>query len=503
VLQHHTNVTRDGVYTDPLMTKALAATLKLTASFNPTITGNVYAQPLYVTNGPGGKEAFIVVTEQNHVLAIDASATSTGAILWEHPSSASDATNYGTPVTGVGTALGCGNIDPLGITGTPVIDPSAGARAIYFDAMTSVGGKPTHKIYAVSLDDGTIKSGWPVVVDTAITGFTSKTQNERGALALVNGVVYVPYGGHNGDCDNPPYHGWVVGVPVGAPGTAKGFSTGSIGTPGTSEAGIWAVGGVASDGTSLFVATGNHNNPSPAQWSGGEAILRLAAGPAYTDNTATDTTHEFHVTDWPTADSTDADLGGANPVLFDLPDGNGGVLHLVGAFSKDGFLYILNRDNLGGEGGQLTKTSLADQNTTFTGSLKAAPAAYTTSQGTYVAYRINIGVGMACPGGARGDLGVAKITLVNGKPTPTVAWCSAETGLGSPMVTTTGTDVIVWDASNRLYGYDGDTGTKVFAGGGTADAMASAMQYFNTPIGANGRMVVATSGPGRLYVFKP
>jgi hypothetical protein len=63
VLQHHMNPTRDGVYTDASMTKAFAATLKLSTTFAPTITGNVYAQPLYVTNGPGGNEAFIVVTE--------------------------------------------------------------------------------------------------------------------------------------------------------------------------------------------------------------------------------------------------------------------------------------------------------------------------------------------------------------------------------------------------------------------------------------------------------
>jgi hypothetical protein len=484
VLQHHMNPTRDGVYADASMTKAFAATLKLDTTFSPTVTGNVYAQPLYVTSGPGGNEAFIVVTEQNHVMAIDG----TGKTVWEHPSTAADTTSYGTPVTGVRTALGCGNIDPLGITGTPVIDASS--RTIYFDAMTTNGTTPAHKIYAVSLDDGTIKSGWPVVVDTAVPGFVTKAHNQRGALALANGVLYVPYGGHDGDCG--AYNGWVVGVNVSTPSSVTAFTT-TMMTAGTRQGGIWAAGGVAStmDGTSLFVSTGNTGGATT--WAGGEAVLRLDPGPKFTNQNA----NKFYPTEWMMEDQTDEDLGGANPVLVDM-----GAQHLVVVPGKDGYLYVLNRDNLGGMGAQLSRTAVAPQGTGGMGALNAAAAAYTTTQGTYVAYHINSGPnGTGCPtgGGAR-SIGVAK--LVGNPPTPQVVWCTNETtALGSPIVTTSGTgDVIVWDASTHLYGYDGDTGAKVYSG---ADTMASAMHYFNTPIDAGGRIVVATSGPGHLYVFKP
>src|SRR4029077_9917299 len=95
-----------------------------------------------------------------------------------------------------------------------------------------------HMIQALSLDDGTSPSGWPVDVSTVKAGsvsFNSPPQNERGALAILNGTLYVPYGGHYGDCGD--YHGWVVGVPLDKPSGAFGWATrGSAG-------GIWAPSG--------------------------------------------------------------------------------------------------------------------------------------------------------------------------------------------------------------------------------------------------------------------
>ncbi|MDP9002588.1 MAG: hypothetical protein M3O46_21065, partial [Myxococcota bacterium] len=351
-------------------------------------------------------------------------------------------------------------------------------------------------IFAVSLDDGTIKSGWPVVVDTAVPGFVSKGHNQRGALALQNGILYVPYGGHNGDCGT--YNGWVIGVNVSTPGMVKAFSTNMIGG-GASRGGIWAVGGVAStlDGASLFVSTGNTGGVTT--WAGGEAVLRLDPGPNFTNQTA----NEFYPTEWLAEDMRDEDLGGANPVVVELPGAPMGSQHLVIVPGKDGYLYVLNRDNLGGVGGQLSRMAAGPQGQGGTGALKAASAAYTTSQGTYVAYNINVNAMPAstgCPAAVSArSIGVAKIS--GSPPTARVVWCTAESGMGSPIVTMTGTgDAIVWDANTHLYGYDGDTGARVYAG---PDAMASPMQYFNTPINAKGRIVVATSGPGHLYVFKP
>jgi hypothetical protein len=486
VLQYHTNPSRDGVYADARMTAQYAGSLKLDTTFNPVITGNVYAQPLYVRNGPGGNEVFIVATEQNHVMAIDGS----GATVWEHPSSPTDSTNYGTPVTGGRTVLGCGNVDPLGITGTPIIDE--GSRTLYFDAMTSDGGTPIHKIYGVSIDDGSLKAGFPIAVDMAVAGFTSRGQNQRGALALLNGVLYVPYGGHYGDCGS--YQGWVVGVDVSNPSSVVSFSTASIGK--ASKGAIWAPGGIASDGTSLFVSTGNTGGVTT--WAGGEAVLRLSPGPRLFTNQSAD---EFYPAEWMGEDARDEDLGSVNPIVWDLADASGSVQHLIFQVGKDGYLYVLDRDNLGGMAGQLSRTQVGPLRQGGPGALNGATAAYATSQGTYLAYRIRTGGNATgCPsGGASSSIGVAQIA--GSPPTAKVVWCSAETNLGSPMVTTSGKgDVIVWDANTHLYGYDGDTGMKVFDGSGFA--MAAPIQYFNTPIDASGRMVVATA-PAHLYLFKP
>src|SRR5260370_27745475 len=122
VLQHHLNATRDGLYVDPLITQSAARTTHRDLSFNASLAGHqIYAQPLYVNSGPGGTAAFIVATEQNDVVALSAAD---GSQLW--------LMSLGAPVPRL--SLPCGNIDSLGVTGTPVIDP--GARVTRLHPMT-------------------------------------------------------------------------------------------------------------------------------------------------------------------------------------------------------------------------------------------------------------------------------------------------------------------------------------------------------------------------------
>ena len=107
-------------------------------------------------------------------------------------------------------------------------------------------------------------------------------QNERSAVLIVNGIAYVTYGGHYGDCG--PYHGWIVGVPLNATQATVATLAKSYATP-ASEAGMWAPGGPSSDGTSVFMATGNGTTDSPAslaKWKGSFSILRFGAGPVFT-----------------------------------------------------------------------------------------------------------------------------------------------------------------------------------------------------------------------------
>src|SRR5438093_4611388 len=235
VTQEHNNLSRDGLYIDSAFTPSAAANVTRDLNFNGTISGNIYAQPLYIENGPGGASMVIVVTESNNAYALNAL---TGAVIWQR--------NLGAPVI---SGLPCGNINPLGITGTPVVDLAS--RSLFFDAMID-GATKKHFIFSLNVDTGATNPGWPVDVNATATyngmTFTSLVQNERGGLALVNGVVYVPYSGHSGDCGS--YHGWVVGVQINNPSSVAAWATTAVG------GGIWGHGGVASDGTNMFVVTG-------------------------------------------------------------------------------------------------------------------------------------------------------------------------------------------------------------------------------------------------------
>jgi hypothetical protein len=323
-----------------------------------------------------------------------------------------------------------------------------------------------------------VEKNWPVDVNAAVSGFDSGIQNERGALQFLNGVVYVPYGGYDGD--GGTYYGSVIGFPVASPGTPTWWHTKAA------KGGVWGPGALPTDGTSLFPITGNTSGTN-GTWGGGEAVIRLAPGPTFSDNP----TDYYAPSNWEDLDNSDTDLGGASEVLVDMPGAQ--VPHLVVAGGKDGNLYVLNRDNLGGIGGELLKTPVSGSN------IKGALAAYTTAQGTYVAMHIEGGGGSDCPSGQGGNQVVVKIT--QNPIAAKTAWCSTQTGLGSPMITTTdGTaNPIVWNVSNKLYGWNGDTGAVIVDG--TNTGMSTASQKWNTPIAAKGRIVVGVNG--QLYVFTP
>ncbi|HEY7002103.1 MAG TPA: PQQ-binding-like beta-propeller repeat protein, partial [Candidatus Udaeobacter sp.] len=80
VTQKQNNLSRDGFYIDPAFTPSAAAGITRDVNFDGTISGNVYAQPLYIENGPGGAAMIIVVTESNNIYALNAT---TGAVIWQ------------------------------------------------------------------------------------------------------------------------------------------------------------------------------------------------------------------------------------------------------------------------------------------------------------------------------------------------------------------------------------------------------------------------------------
>jgi hypothetical protein len=133
----------------------------------------------------------------------------------------------------------------------------------------------------------------------------------------VNGIVYVAYSGYAGDYGS--YHGWVVGVDSNDPSSVAAWAATAIG------GGIWGHGGVASDGTNMFVVTGNTFNTG-GNWMGGEAIIRLQAGPGWTG----EPTDYWAPTNWLDLDNTDSDLGGISATVIDVPGATLSQLVLAG-----------------------------------------------------------------------------------------------------------------------------------------------------------------------------
>lgn len=464
VATYHGRADRSGNFTMPGFTWEKARGLQLDSAFEPRFQGHLYAQPVYWK--PPGRDAgmLVVASESNVVAAIDAGS---GRTLWTR--------TLGPPAPL--SAFPCGNIDPLGVTGTPVIDEASGT--LYLDAMMRETAGPSHKLFALSLTDGSVRPGWPVDVAAALRAigerFDPRVQNQRAALTLLAGNLYVGFGGFFGDCGD--YHGWVVGVGASNPRHVVAWHARGRGGA------VWAPGGIAGDGRFLYVATGN--TIGNRQWADGEAVIRLAADLHHSDNSA----DYFAPRDWRALDAHDADLGGTNPLPLKL-DGSNGSQSLLLALGKDAHAYLLDPQNLGGIGGSLVEARVAAH------PIRTSPAVYPASGSALVAFQ---GRGADCPRGQRGDLTVLRIAA--GRPPGlSTAWCGAISGAGSPIVTTTDgrTNPIVWivgaEGDDRLHGFRGDTGETLYT-----SPRLSGLRHFQTLIAADNRLYVG--GDGRLYAF--
>ncbi|MGH8101601.1 MAG: dockerin type I repeat-containing protein, partial [Chthoniobacterales bacterium] len=331
-----------------------------------------------------------------------------------------------------------------------------------------------HLIFSLNVDTGATNTGWPVNVNSALPAFNADHHNNRGALAIVNGIVYVPYSGHFGDCT--PYHGWVVGVQINNPAAVMGWATSAVG------GGIWGHSGVASDGTNMYVITGNTFGTGGV-YGQGESIIRLQAGPIFNNNT----TNYWAPTNWLSLDNGDTDLGGCSAMLIDVPGAT--PAQLVLALGKDRNAYLLDRTNLGGIAAPVASASVSSS--TLRGQ---SSVTYRTSTGTYFAFRAGTS-----------NMLVAYRISPTSPPTLSSAWLVTQSGEGTPFVTSTnGTDnFMVWSAgaggSQRLNSYDGNTGTVIFSGGGTNELMSGTRKW-NTGIAARGRIYYAADN--RVYAFK-
>ena len=274
------------------------------------LDGEVYAQPLLVG------DRVVIATENDSVYLLD---SSDGTEVWK--------AHVGEAVSG--SSLPCGNVDPVGITGTPVVDAKGGR--IYVVGMVAPG---RHMLFELDLSTGHVLAS--VRVDAA--GADPLVHNQRGALTLAGGQVFVPYGGRYGDCGD--YHGQVVAVSVAG---AELGPVASYTLPTQGEGGFWAPPGavVASDGT-LFLTSGNSS--SSGAYDDGNSVVHLSADLKLLDT--------FAPSNWAALNARDADLGSTSPVL--LP---GNRVFQIG---KTGTGYLLDEGSLGGIGGQLHAASVCD-----------------------------------------------------------------------------------------------------------------------------------------------
>jgi hypothetical protein len=290
---YHGAPDRAGAYIVPALNWHTAASVHRIQKFDGKVEGRIYAQPLYWRPPGTGHGLIIAATEDDLVYALDAD---TGLVVWR--------TKLGHPVPR--SALPCGNIDPLGITGTPVIDADRGAA--YLDAMVYDGGRPRHFVLGLRLSDGNVLPGFPIDIAAGLGArgvrFDPAAQNQRGALALLNGQIFVPFGGHYGDCSD--YHGVVAALTIDPPQLTAAWATRA------SKGGIWGPAGLSEAGGSLYFSTGN--TVKARIWRDGEGVFRVEPDL----NHSTDPRDFFAPSNWQQLDADDLDLSGVTPVAAEI-----------------------------------------------------------------------------------------------------------------------------------------------------------------------------------------
>jgi len=468
--------TRDSVYVDAAFTKARLAAiaadggLRADPSFAPAIQGKVYASPLFLEGGVTGKDAVFIATEENHVYAIDATA---GTVLWDRL--------LGPPVPL--SQLGCGNIDPMGVTSTPAMDLTRGVLVLDAEIDQSSSGPPHHTLFGLSITSGAVL--WQIDVDANVTGFDTVYQGQRASVLVVAHTAYLPFGGYYGDCGTN--YGWILGVPLGTPTAAAVFH---YRTPGQGGA-IWAPNGIASDGTSIFAVTGNGEGNQPT-WASGDsdALLRLSTALVFSGDPA----DYFAFNEWQAISAADGDLGSNGTVLFDLPDAGSG--HLAVLIGKQKNAYLVDTANLGGI--NTPDMPLAELDGIATDDASGGMATYQAPSGRYVVYNA------PCPNG--NGLGVLKVNP-GSPPTLTQPFACLDQGAsgvdqgGSPVVTTPdGTsDFVIWGTGaggdGQLHAFDGETGAPIVSSQGAQGGI-----HWVAPLVAKGSVYLP--GNGTVYAFR-
>jgi hypothetical protein len=338
VTTYHNDNSRTGQNTEETtLTPANVNIADFGKLFSVAVDGEVYAQPLYVANvgiGGGTHNVVYAATEHDSVYAIDAD---TGTIYWQK-----SLIPAGGSTVSSSTDLNCGDITTeVGITGTPVIDPSTGT--LYVVAKVKLNGAIAQHLHALAITTGAEKFGGPNTITATVPGnasdgdgttvtFNPRQENQRAALLLENGHVIVAWTSH---CDKSPWHGWVMSFGASTL-TLEGTYNSSANGYGN---GIWMSGGgpAADTAGNIYFATGNGSWNTTDR---GDSVVRL--GPP----TAATLPVLDYFTTYNQISLTDADYDLSSGGLILLPTlANGRELAVI--MGKQGNIFLLNRTNLG------------------------------------------------------------------------------------------------------------------------------------------------------------
>jgi hypothetical protein len=330
--------------TETVLTPANVSSSKFGLLTTVTLDDQVDAQPLLVpgvniTAGShqGTHDAVYVVTENDTVYAIDASA---GTVLLSQ--------NLGKPVQ---QPLGCNNNGPnVGITATPVIDTTS--STLYVIAYTQDSGGPAYRVHALDLGSLTDKTTPQIITashslsDGTTFTFNATYQRQRPGLLLANGNVYAGFGSF---CDFGANlsRGWLLGWNASslAPLSANRVNDTQATSPNSFFlSSIWMSGyaPAADDSGNIVFVTGN-SDYSGTTYDGvtniQESVVKVSAN-------LTNVVDLFTPSNQGSLDQGDLDFGSGGVLV--LPDQTGAASHLAVAAGKVGSMYLMNEDHLGG-----------------------------------------------------------------------------------------------------------------------------------------------------------
>ncbi len=453
------------------------------------LDGDVPVSPLLVTNLKiGGAEHDVVyaATDHNSVFALDSIS---GKVLWERK-------HLFEPLTQAQFTGGW--FGPVhGILSTPVIDRKNGT--LYVCTIRARGLRQHFDVWALDLTTGATKAGWPITLKGRYkdTPFVPGQVMQRGALIISNGWVYVPFGGRG---DIPPWRGWLIGVNTEQPNVPQRLFCSS---PESDGAGLWSGGGVSADDRGdFFASTGNGEYDFQRGGSNmSESVLRMSV-----TNNKLDFSRQkkdyYTPSNFKRLDDQDEYLGGATMNI--LPDqSDSSTPHLLFTGGKDGVAYLLNRDDMGGLGGEVQKIRLCGMpNAIYYEGIRSTSAYFDAGSAGRLLY-----VAGDQPGG-NGEHGIIALHLrAENKDAPiqmTQAWTMKRdlNGPSSPIVTSNGSeDGLVWVVETNdgdhssLLAFDALSGAEIYdSNKASAADQFNGGKRFTSPIACNGLVFIPANG---------